>query len=154
MISELLPRWHSSSPPPLHGRPLRLCSAFIRSRNGVLGAAIFSTVILLGLICYMTLFTLHVPLSLRPSARHSTSWHPNSPEHDESPFSFTNFPSPSPSVVSLSSPSPSPSLASDELTLEQIRDIVAPTRGFYSRDYSIHLGWNNVGTCSIRCERN
>ncbi|KAH9173184.1 hypothetical protein EDB89DRAFT_2095346 [Lactarius sanguifluus] len=32
----------------------------------------------------------------------------------------------------------------DVLTLEQIRDIVAPTRGFFSRDYSLGLGWNNV----------
>ena len=33
---------------------------------------------------------------------------------------------------------------SDALSLEQIRDIVAPTRGFLSRDYSLYLGWNNV----------
>jgi hypothetical protein len=33
---------------------------------------------------------------------------------------------------------------SDVLSLEQIRDIVAPTRGFFSRDYSLNLGWNNV----------
>lgn len=151
MVSELLPQWHSSSPPPLHGRPFRLCSAFIRSRNGVLGAAIFSTVILVGLICHMTLFTPHVPLLLRPSAWNSISRRPNSPEHG-SLFSSTNFPSPSSSVVPPWSPSLS--LTSDELALEQIRDIVAPTRGFYSRDYSIHLGWNNVGICSIRCERN
>ena len=37
-----------------------------------------------------------------------------------------------------------PSPVSNFLTLEQIRDIVAPTRGFYSRDYSLYLGWNNV----------
>ncbi|KAH9051203.1 hypothetical protein EDB83DRAFT_2543049 [Lactarius deliciosus] len=39
---------------------------------------------------------------------------------------------------------PSPPFQSDVLTLEQIRDIVAPTRGFFSRDYSLGLGWNNV----------
>ncbi|KAH9173215.1 hypothetical protein EDB89DRAFT_2068974 [Lactarius sanguifluus] len=39
---------------------------------------------------------------------------------------------------------PSPPFQSDVLTLEQIRDIVAPTRGFLSRDYSLGLGWNNV----------
>jgi len=33
---------------------------------------------------------------------------------------------------------------SDVLSLEQIRGIVAPTRGFFSRDYSLYLGWNNV----------
>ena len=41
-------------------------------------------------------------------------------------------------------PPPSSSPVSDVLTLEQIRDIVAPTRGFFSRDYSLGLGWNNV----------
>ncbi|KAH8993698.1 hypothetical protein EDB92DRAFT_1979327 [Lactarius akahatsu] len=39
---------------------------------------------------------------------------------------------------------PSPPFPPDVLTLEQIRDIVAPTRGFFSRDYSLGLGWNNV----------
>ena len=157
MVSELLPQWHSPSPPPFHGRPFRLCNTFIRTRNGVLGTAIFSTIILVGLICHMTLSTPHVPLLLRPSAWNGISQRPkHSPEHDESLFSSTKLPSHSSSVVSplLSSPSPSPSLASDELTLEQIWDIVAPTRGFYSRDYSVHLGWNNVGICSIRCDRN
>ncbi|SRR6266403_1716230 len=33
---------------------------------------------------------------------------------------------------------------SDGLSLEQIRTIVAPTRGFLARDYSLNLGWNNV----------
>jgi len=152
MVSELLPQWRPSTPPPLQGRPFRLWSAFLRSRNGVLGTAIFSTVILVGLICHMTLFTPHVPLLLRPSAWNSISWRPNSPEHDGYLFSSTNIPSPLSSLVPPLSPSPF--LASDELTLEQIRDVVAPTRGFYSRDYSIHLGWNNVGIYSIRCERN
>ncbi|KAH8991460.1 hypothetical protein EDB86DRAFT_1605981 [Lactarius hatsudake] len=43
----------------------------------------------------------------------------------------------------LSSPSQSSPIF-DVLTLEQIRDIVAPTRGFFSRDYSLNLGWNNM----------
>ena len=33
---------------------------------------------------------------------------------------------------------------SDVLSLEQIREIVATTRGFFTRDYSLNLGWNNV----------
>ncbi|KAF8274078.1 hypothetical protein EI94DRAFT_1776054 [Lactarius quietus] len=41
-------------------------------------------------------------------------------------------------------PSLSPSPVSDVLTLEQIRDVVARTRGFFSRDYSLGLGWNNM----------
>lgn len=38
-----------------------------------------------------------------------------------------------------------PSLPSDVLSLEQVKDIAATTQGFLSRDYSLYLGWNNVG---------
>jgi hypothetical protein len=32
----------------------------------------------------------------------------------------------------------------DVLDLEALRDLVATTRGFWARDWSLHLGWNNV----------
>ena len=35
-------------------------------------------------------------------------------------------------------------LVSDDLDLEALRSIVAGTRGYYARDYSMGLGWNNV----------
>jgi hypothetical protein len=54
---------------------------------------------------------------------------------------------------SSSSRSQSPAPVSDILTLEQIRDIVVPTRGFFSRDYSLYLGWNNVSvSLGIKCQ--
>ena len=34
--------------------------------------------------------------------------------------------------------------ASDELSLEHLTEIVSKTNGFYARDYSLWLGWNNV----------
>jgi len=37
-----------------------------------------------------------------------------------------------------------PTPTTNALTLEEIRDIVAHTRGFYARDFSLYLGWNNV----------
>ena len=43
---------------------------------------------------------------------------------------------------------------SDTLSLEQIRDIVAPTRGFLARDYTLNLGWNNVSIHGSRFEPN
>jgi len=43
-----------------------------------------------------------------------------------------------------STPTNHVSSPSDGLSLEQIKGIVAPTRGFFSRDYSLYLGWNNV----------
>lgn len=50
------------------------------------------------------------------------------------------------STISDDSPPPLPSSSplSDVLTIEQIRDIVAPTRGFFSRDYDMGLGWNSI----------
>ncbi|KAH7913487.1 hypothetical protein BJ138DRAFT_1111446 [Hygrophoropsis aurantiaca] len=33
---------------------------------------------------------------------------------------------------------------SDELDLQTLRDMAARTRGFYVRDYSLYLGWNNM----------
>ncbi|KAG9318217.1 hypothetical protein JVU11DRAFT_297 [Chiua virens] len=35
-------------------------------------------------------------------------------------------------------------LVSDDLDLEALRSIVAGTRGYYARDYSMGLGWNNM----------
>ena len=142
MVSGLLPRWHSPLPPPHHGRPFRLCGAFLCFRSGGLGTAIFSALILVGLICNVTLLTPHVHFLSRPPAQNSPSQHPN-PMFTSTSLSSSASPSPTPSVVTPWFPPTS--LTADQLTLEQIRDIVTPTRGFFSRDYSVHLGWNNVG---------
>jgi len=34
--------------------------------------------------------------------------------------------------------------ASEDPSLETLRDMVARTKGYWARDYSLHLGWNNV----------
>lgn len=34
----------------------------------------------------------------------------------------------------------------DNLSLAQLRDIVARSKGYWARDYSLNLGWNNVST--------
>ena len=33
----------------------------------------------------------------------------------------------------------------DEWTFDRVRDMVSRTKGYYARDYSLSLGWNNVG---------
>jgi len=45
------------------------------------------------------------------------------------------------------------STAEDELdeevwTLDQLREMVSKTKGYYARDYSLGLGWNNVSGCA------
>ena len=145
MVSELLPLWHSPSSPSHRDHPFRLCRAFLCFRNGVLGTAIFSAVSLVGLMCYLTLLNPTGHLLFRPPAWNDTSQHPN-PVYTSTSLSSSASPSHTPSLATPSFRPPS--LTADQLTLEQIRDIVTPTRGFYSRDYSVHLGWNNVGVRS------
>lgn len=41
-------------------------------------------------------------------------------------------------------------LVSDDLDLEALRSIVTSTRGCYARDYSMGLGWNNVGRSTVQ----
>jgi hypothetical protein len=155
MTSELLPRWQSPSPtPPLDGHPFRRCSVLVRARNGLFRTLIFSACILIGLIGYMTLLTPQGSLLTTPLDWYSLcKADPNYPESMQTePSSFTHITHPLPSPTSADIPQtelPPPFPALDELTLEQIRDIVAPTRGFYSRDYSLYLGWNNVSVHGI-----
>ena len=152
MASELLPQWRSAVPPS-HRYVLRRCGPFLRTRNGVLKTVIFSAFTLIGLICYVA-FTSQGSRLIR-----SSDWHgfprarPNYPQRvhvdpSVSPSATHAYPSPT------SSPEPpSPPLATAEPTLEHIRDIVASTRGFFSRDYSLHLGWNNVCMTGITSAR-
>ena len=128
--------------------------SFLRS-NGTLRIGFISTAFLLsGLIVYLTFFwpdrlPWRLPDWHLPSGFHSDSQ--TLADHNETLLvesTLTNsLPNPTPgSIIPDDPPSPSPSSSpvSDVLTLEQIRDIVAPTRGFFSRDYSLGLGWNNV----------
>jgi hypothetical protein len=150
MSPDLLPPPHSQ---PSHGRSIRRWRATLRSsplRSGIfVGAVIFA-----GLIFYTTFLSPRGSLWLRPD------WHGLSEgeslsldlEHT-SPSSPSPSPSPSPSTPAIpaetSLPSPSPRLISGDLTVEQIKDVVAPTRGFFARDYSLGLGWNNVSICEV-----
>jgi hypothetical protein len=122
MSSCPLPQWNSPTQQ-FHGRISCRRSGFTRSFNGIsiIGISLGSF-LLIGLILYMTFLSPHGPLLLN-----SSEW-----------TIFTNR--------ALSSPTSdeAPSSPSDVLSLEQIRDIVTPTRGFFSRDYSLYLGWNNV----------
>ena len=138
MSSSSLPHWHSL-PKPSHDRISCHRNGFFRSFISISGIGVFSGAFLLVcLILYMTFFSPHGSLLFN-----SLDWHvldANSTEHvgfNKSVSTSTNYNSSSPASEAPSSPS-------DVLSLEQIRDIVAPTRGFFSRDYSLNLGWNNV----------
>ncbi|KAH8991851.1 hypothetical protein EDB86DRAFT_2806423 [Lactarius hatsudake] len=129
MARDLLPLLPSESHT---ARRLHRWRLFLPS-NGALKIGFFSTAfILIGIIVYVAFFPPYDPSWRFPD------WHlPSRFGPDSLELAGPNGP--------LHAPSPSPpSPVSDALTLEQIRDIVAPTRGFFSRDYSLHLGWNNM----------
>jgi hypothetical protein len=152
-MSELLPRWRSLSPP-LRNRAFRRCDAFICPRNCVPRTVMFSALTALtfvGLICYMTaydlvsVFTSNTnPVSVFTSNKNPVSVITSTQHAFPSPVSSTEIPPRLPPFWQ----------AAEGLPLEQIRDIVAPTRGFFSRDYSLYLGWNNVSIRGLRLERN
>ena len=119
MTSSPLPRWHLPTKS-FHGRTR---NGFIHFFNYIPGIGIFiGSSLLAGLIFYMTFLSPH-GLLLLSSLKWSihTNHASSSPTSDEAPSSL-----------------------SDTLSLEQIRDITASTRGFFTRDYSLYLGWNNV----------
>ena len=100
----------------------------------------FGTFFLVGLIFYTAFLSPHAPLLLSSSESYelfqldtSSTQHLNS--NKSTP---TNHASSSPTVWGNTSS------LSDVLSIEQIRDIAATTRGFFTRDYSLNLGWNNV----------
>ncbi|KAI9512605.1 hypothetical protein F5148DRAFT_1373098 [Russula earlei] len=142
MSSERLPNPASRR---THGRSSRRLKAFLHP-NGSLRTGLYICAFLFTcLIFYATFLSPDGSLWRRPS-----DW--RLPQHESvvSISSSLNHPTPStplhaptPIIPTEASPS-SPSPPSDLLTLEQIRDTVAPTRGFFSRDYSLGLGWNNM----------
>jgi hypothetical protein len=125
-ISDLLSR--SPSYLPSHGRVFRRRCNLLLFPKGVLGICIFfSAFILFGLVSYVTFLSPHSRLLLGP-------WGQYGPRLNKSLFT------------------PSPTYGA--LTLEELRDIVAHTRGFYSRDFDLNLGWNTVSRRGIRYEPN
>ena len=124
--------------------------------NGALKLGVSAAAFVLSsLIVYIT-FLSHGSF-LRPSDRQAPSYFdPNSGELADSrgtsilhtrPSSL--LPEPTPVLDEPPASSPSPSPVFDVLTLEQIRDVVDSTRGFFSRDYSLGLGWNNVSATLV-----
>ncbi|KAH9021768.1 hypothetical protein EDB84DRAFT_1565207 [Lactarius hengduanensis] len=130
MASNLLPLL--SSEPHTARRPHRW--RLFRHSNGALKIGFFSTAfILTGIIVYLAFFPPYDP-----------SW--RFPDYLPSRFGLDSLELADPNGP-LHAPSPSPpSPVSDVLTLEQIRDIVAPTRGFSLET----IACTSVGTTSVR----
>ncbi|KAI0308457.1 hypothetical protein OF83DRAFT_1180803, partial [Amylostereum chailletii] len=70
-------------------------------------------------------------------------------DEPESDISLQHLPPPPSQVYPLTGSSQqwmaaSPPPNYHELPLDELRDLVASTKGFFSRDYSLGLGWNNM----------
>ena len=163
MNPDILPPPNSHAP---HARPLRRLRSFLRSYGRLRTSVLFGAFILVTLVLYTTFSPpreapWHTPLDWRKQTRPPPRPHPEyAPGYanPKEPLLVATTPtSPSTSTDALATstgaleapPLPSQTSLPDVLTLEQIRDIVAPTRGFFSRDYSLGLGWNNV-SCTWR----
>ncbi|SRR5258708_13714275 len=69
---------------------------------------------------------------------------------------FTNVSSPD-DMAWPSSPSPRPYLrpglgqyvvpGEEEWSMDRIQEMVSKTKGYYARNYTLSLGWNNVSSC-------
>ncbi len=131
-MSSSLPQWHSFTKFS-HSRISCRHNGFFHSFNGIPGTGIFlGSFFLVGIIFYMALLSPHGPLLLSSSDPYE-------------PFQLSsNKSTPTNHAPSSNTSDEAPSSLSDVLSLEQVRDIVAPTRGFFTRDYSLNLGWNNV----------
>jgi hypothetical protein len=148
MEPPLLP---TPSSQPTYDRTFRRWRAFLRS-NPLRSGAFFGALIFTSLVVYTTFLSPHGPL---PVWHRPPDWHGFS-QNETSVLDLEHAsPSSSPTTTTETPhPSPSPSPISDVLTVEQIRDIVAPTRGFFARDYSLGLGWNNVSLCGVPFDPN
>ena len=134
-----------------YGSPFRRWRVALRSSplpfGLFVGAVIFS-----GLIFYTMFLSPQGSLWHRPQDWHGLAQDESLVLDLENAPPLTTLPTPTTEKTSPPSPSSSPTF--DVLTVEQIRDLVAPTRGFFARDYSLGLGWNNVSMGSIQIDPN
>ena len=138
------PQWQSStksSPGRSHVRR----HGFFQPFNNIPGMGILTfSAFLVGLICYTALLSpQQSPLVLSPSESYGfsqpyTSPTPHLHSTTSTPANHTSSSPTSDEPDEARPPFP------DVLSLEQIRDIVGTTRGFFARYYSLDLGWNNV----------
>ncbi|KAI0275081.1 hypothetical protein BC834DRAFT_965522 [Gloeopeniophorella convolvens] len=151
-------------------RPYRRWRIFVRS-TGFFGTAVFfSAIIFAGMVVHLAFFSSSSPFWSRPVP---SNWNdlahldPSSPGYVDpngpllvdpnaeaaSPVAEEPSPSPvldeSPPVTTPSRPLPEfpssrPPTTEQQLTNEQVRSLVSRTRGYFSREYSLGLGWNNM----------
>jgi hypothetical protein len=93
----------------------------------------FGTAAIAGILCNLLLFRVYSPTTYVPLRASPISGSVDAPPKCAAPAPIP----PHPHKLEWE-PLPERSVA-------QLRDLVATTKGFYARDWSLGLGWNNVG---------
>ncbi|KAH7921544.1 hypothetical protein BV22DRAFT_1019154 [Leucogyrophana mollusca] len=113
---------------------------FTANRTGTSFATFIAVAILVGAFTGFGLSTFgYIPRAVScalPLAGHE-SWNIDTPPQRPSDTSTTDVPQPPPDESSQP-------IDADRIYLEGIQEIVSRTKGFYARDYSLWLGWNNM----------
>ena len=97
---------------------------------------LFGCFFLVGLVFYTPILSPHSPSLLSLESYELSQLGPDKTPTNQDSSSYSH------------TADEAPSSPFDVLSLEQVREIVTPTRGFFARDYSLNLGWNNVSVCS------
>ncbi|TFY57376.1 hypothetical protein EVG20_g8576 [Dentipellis fragilis] len=135
--------------PPYSTKPRRRFLPTFGRPNNV--GLFFGTAALSGILFHFLFFSLFVaPASNEwklalPFSKSLPGLHRPEPTPNVFDHALPYPPPPPPSDHShLPSPSTVPDARPDELTVEELRDLVAGTSGYFVRDFSLGLGWNNV----------
>lgn len=102
-------------------------------RRGKLGSSLlfFGTAAITGVLFNLLLFRFYSP--------QNSALIVNEPINNEDHCASQAVPSSVPTV-----PSTSVHWQANDKSLNELRDMVAKTKGYYGRDWSLGLGWNNV----------
>ncbi|KAI0068212.1 hypothetical protein BV25DRAFT_1818597 [Artomyces pyxidatus] len=147
---------HSPDLPPYVSRPRRRCALPGLGRVGSFGLFL-GTAAISGVLFHLFAFSLFTTASPR-DARLSPFIDPDSPYyvHPDRPLLLPSkvsddphsvAPTPTPTSLASSVPTlydPQPHRESEELSLDELKVLVSRTKGYFVRDFSLGLGWNNV----------
>ncbi|TFY76959.1 hypothetical protein EWM64_g7055 [Hericium alpestre] len=151
-MSPLLPPYSAHSPSP---RRRRTCQILPGTRIANIGL-FFATAALSGILFHILVFgafsgagaiaapkewQFKLPSVFQPSPAHNLPSELLTTELPEATHTAATHTTPDPPTT----PSPSATIVtSEELSLEELRDLAKGTNGFFVRDFSLGLGWNNV----------
>lgn len=117
--------------------------------------AFFGSAALCGIILHTLYFAFHQSNTTLSSI---SSLQPSSWKDNDNPSTYSQgsctLPPASTQYLTVTADAPAPTATvfrdpwatMNDMTLEEIREMVSKTKGLFTRDFSLGLGWNNVGS--------